>query len=652
MADEAAPSAAATPGPTSLLFDAFELRLDSGELFAHGVPVKLQPRPAKVLEILARHAGQVVSREEVGRQVWGEDTFVELEESLNFAILQIRRALGDSASAPRFVETVPRRGYRFLAPVESVAYRGEPVELGAAPAPPSATEPAEPPPGVARRPAGLARLAAMLVLALSAMGHRPPSLGPLGSGEPIRLAVLPFESLGTVEVAEAGQPVAGEALAEGLTEEVIAELVRLAPDRLSVIGSTSAMAYKGSEKTPRQIGRELAVGHLLLGSVRQQGEAVRIATQLVRAADGTLVWAEHFEGELGSSLARQTAVGAAGALGVAVDRTPPKPPGVPPAAYEAYLDALHLARQRPTGLARAREALASAVTLAPGFAAAHAALAEIQVPVASEALARRAVELDPDLALGHRALAQARLYLFDWEEAGREFELALRLDPGAAETHHQYAEYLASLGRFDEAIATAERAWSLDPLSEPIGSDLAWYYYIARRDDEAVHQARRTLQLNPDHDWAQHVLLFIAMRRGDDEGGLAAARELVRIKLARGLTAPTPVLSSARDYWDWLQLGIDSAPDRFPTDFIASVALGRGEHDRALAALEQAACRERTGWLLLYLAVEPRYDLLRLDPRFERAMDCVGIPAEARQAGRRAALMAASRRAPAAAPGR
>ncbi len=274
-------SSEAHPPLALLRFGVFELDVRSGELRKAGQLVKIQQQPAKVLALLAGRGGELVTRDEIRRQVWGEETFVDFDQGLNFCIKQIRSALGDQAGTPRFVETLPRRGYRFIAPVERVA---PPPPVDEKPTVAAPVVESAPPPR-RRRLGAAAGIAAALALglyaahALTAQGH--------AASERIGIAVLPFDNL-------SGDP-QQDVVCDALADELITQLGRRRPERLAVIARTSSMAYKGSKKTVSEVGRELAIDYVVEGGVRRANGRVRVTAQLVRASDQTEVWAEGYE---------------------------------------------------------------------------------------------------------------------------------------------------------------------------------------------------------------------------------------------------------------------------------------------------------------------------------------------------------------------
>lgn len=614
--------------PSRLFFDDFELRLDSGELLRNGSPVTtLQPQPARVLGLLAGRSGEVVSREEIRQLIWGE-SFVDFDASLNFCVKQIRRALGDSATSPRYLETLPRRGYRFLRPVrmeEGTNGNGIPV-------------PAEPPPPQAQRRwpllTGLSVTAMALLLLVFLIASRFPPFS-----QKARLAVLPLTCRDTDP---ADRQVCG-----GVTEALTAELTRELPHEVEVIAPTSLLAYQGSRKSAREIGEELGATYLLTGDVDASGGHFRIGARLT-TVDGKALW--HQEGPA-TELAEAPLVygeivhGLAGALRL------PLPAVTAPAAkprkeaYEAYLRGIYLVRQR--NFDAAVTSLQEATLLDDRFARAYAELARARVwqgrppredGPASLAAARKALELDPQLAAGHLALGEV-LFMdrLDWRRAGAEYRRAVALAPGDAETHYALATYLTALGRYDEAIAAIERARELDPASMAVASDYAWFLYIARRYDDAIRQARDTLKLldmtqgslpavaQYGRSWAYWVLVHGSLKKGDEQTAVDTIRERMR---ETGEGAAAERLRSLSEILDYrVQLVARKAPDN---DYaLAAVNATAGRTGEALGYLERLCRNNGEGVMLNFVPVEPVFDLLHGDPRFARIVDCTGLPQDA-----------------------
>ncbi|HKI00490.1 MAG TPA: winged helix-turn-helix domain-containing protein [Thermoanaerobaculia bacterium] len=604
-------------GPSRLLFDDFELRLDSGELFDAGSPVKLQPQPAKVLEIIASRPGEVVSREEIRQLVWGE-SFLDFDASLNFCVKEIRRALGDSATSPRFIETVPRRGYRFLRPVRTEA--GGPALPLPVPRPWS-------------RRGAISVTAGLLILLTFVIGSR---LRP-ASPDP-RLAVLPMDCRG-------GNP-ADRQVCGGITEALTAELSRQLPHGLDVLAPLSARAY-GREA--REIGRGVKATYVLSGDAEPSRQGLHLAARLARTEDGKELWRESFDVDLEDAplVYERIADGVARAL-----RLPPRArrperrpkPSVP--AYEAYLRGLYLLGNERYEEAKAK--LQDAVLLDPDFAPgyAHLALTRLQTSSvvapdieATEAVARRALALDPNLAEAHVALGILLFqYRVDWEGAGRELRKALALNPGSADAHHEYSLYLSALGRHAEGIASAGRARELNPASMRIGSNYAWYFYMDHRYEEAIRQARSILELYPLSEstvpreagmgryMCQNTILLSAWKLGDRETALGAAREISRILGSPWAESP---VGDVDEFWRQREQRIQDLLRKGPVDTYSQAknAMLIGQRERALDLLTRQC--DSPGIRLPFAAIEPLFDDLHGDPRWPQVLDCLRLPADA-----------------------
>ena len=432
-------------------FDHFSLDLRAGELYKDGLKVKLQDQPLRILQLLLDRPGDIVSREELRNGLWAAETFVDFEGGLNTAVNKLRAALGDTAENPRFVETVGRRGYRFIAPVE----RPSAVESG----PPSLRRTARRGWRRAAAVAGLAIAAAIGVVAWRARAKDEATRASLRS-----LAVLPLADLsGGAE----------SHLADGMTDALITELAKIRA--LKVISQTSAMRYKGTQKALPEIARELGVNAIVEGSVLRSGERVRVTAKLIRAGSDEHLWAQDYERSLGDLLSLQREVARAVAAEVRLHLTPDEKAllanarPVAPEARDAYLKGLHNCHQA-INQAKVEDALVffeksiafyqEAIRRAPGDAQAHAGLAEVYHWKAStygfselfpraKSEAEQAIRLDGTLAKAHASLAYALLNMdWDWEGAEREYKRTLELDPAAG--HHGYALLLAQAGRFPE----------------------------------------------------------------------------------------------------------------------------------------------------------------------------------------------------------
>ena len=461
-----------------LCFGVFELDLRAGELRKRGLRVRLQQQPFQVLAMLLEHAGQVVSREELQKKLWPADTFVDFDHGLNKAINKIREALGDSAESPRFVETVARRGYRFLADVRVAdAAPVRSPELAPQPHPAADARDRQDPAGTLAMlthllPPRAWKISTFVLLALLASlaawklhsGNRPSPV--------IRsLAVLPLESLSS----DASQ----DYFADGMTDELISDLGQISA--LRVISRTSVMAYKHTRKSLPQIARELNVDAVVEGTVLRSGDQVRITAQLIEGAADRHVWSQSYQGELRDTLALQNNVARAIADQIRINVNPQEQAAlrnvtvVNPVAYESYLKGRYFWNKRTAdGLKVALAYFNEAIDEDPKYAQAYSGLADTYallgdwqyaVMTPKEALPKakaaaiKALELDSALGEAHNSLAFC-LDGFDWDfdSAGKEFRRAIELNPGYATAHHWYAWHLALLRRYDEAIVEMRKA--------------------------------------------------------------------------------------------------------------------------------------------------------------------------------------------------
>ena len=605
-------------------FGSFEVDFRAAELRRSGLRVRLQEQPFRILELLLERPGEIVTREELRQRLWPVDVFVAVDQSLNNAIKKLRAALHDPAENPRFIQTVARHGYRFIAPVDVV--RVEP--------------PAVPP----RRSWASAWIAVLclsgLALAAYIAVHRPRLVV---SADRIALAVLPLKNL-------SGDP-SQEYFSDGLTEEMITQLSTVNPRGLGVLARTSTMRYKDTQKGADEISHELHVDFLVEGSVRRENQRVRISAQLVRASDQIHVWAKSYERDLREILLLQREVAQDIAHEINVSVSPSASTrrstvaALNPDAYEGYIKGRYFWNKRTKeDLQKAIEYFQSAIQAEPTYAAAYDGLADSWIalgwygyvspkeafPQADEA-ARKALALDDSLAAAHTSLAMVRFnYDWDWSRAERGFQRAIELDSDYPNAHHWYADYLSAIGRHDQAITESERARRLDPLSPIINAWLGWRHHFARQYDAAVEQYRRTLELDPNFAPTHLVLGQSYEQQGRASEALAELQQAEH--LARGgplyVAALAHALAGAGRRVDaereLHRLGELSVRQYVSPVQIAIVHAGLGHAQEAIESLENGIDGRSAG--MVWIKDDPRFDPLRSDSRFQDIVTRLRFP--------------------------
>jgi TolB-like protein/DNA-binding winged helix-turn-helix (wHTH) protein/Tfp pilus assembly protein PilF len=618
-----------------LRFGAFELDLQAGQLWKHGLRARLQEQPFRVLVMLLERHGEVVTREELQKKLWPADTFVDFDHGLNKAINKIREALGDSAASPRFVETVSRRGYRFVADVNVAEAPVRDPELANQPQPGAEAREQHAPaskPLILKHHLSTAWKVSVLVLLLASLGVWKLYFSN-GPSPVIRsLAVLPLESLSN----DASQ----DYFADGMTDQLITDLGQISA--LRVISRTSVMTYKHARKPLPQIARELKVDAVVEGTVLRSGDQVRITAQLIEAATDKHLWAQSYEGEMRNALSLQNSVAKAIADQIQINLNPQEQAAlkevtvVDPEAYESYLKGRYFWNKRTAdGLSKAIDYFNEAIKRNPDYAQAYAGLADSyalagdwkygliapkEASPKAKAAAAKALALDGSLGEAHISLAFC-LENFDWdgESAGKEFMRGIELSPRYAIGHEWYGWHLAALGRHDEAIAEVEKAASLDPLSPSIGADLAEELLVAHRFDDAIAQIRMTITLDPFFGPAHYVLGQAFVQKHNYTDGIAELQKA--IELSPGSTAFTANLAYAyavSGMRDEAAKKLNDMKNRSPQAFsnapeIAMVYVGLNQKDQAMAWLKKGFAERFSPWVLM----RPCFDPLRSDPDFE-----------------------------------
>lgn len=628
-------------------FENFELDRGAFELRRSGRAIRLERIPLELLFLLAERRGMLVGREEILESIWGKEVFVDADNSINTAVRKIRQALKDNPEEPRFVQTVPGKGYRFAATIEPEA----PVEAEAAHATPREAEAKTGSSGETKSKRLWLVWVGIALLSTTAVFWyvQRPNRGNQPASEKVMLVVLPFVNL-------SGDP-QQEYLADGMTEEMIARLGELDPEHLGVIARTSSMQYKHAQKGASQIARELGVNYLLEGSVRRDGNRVRVTAQLIQAKDETHLWAGDFDRELKDVLRLQSDVALAISNKIALSLKGPvqerlaEAPTLNPEAHEAYLQGLHDSdlRTRP-GMLRAIDDFQRATVLDPNYAAAYAGLARVyslatvpgglpvqeSMPKAREA-ALRAIALDDSLAEGHTLLGFVKAhYDYDWAGAEREYRRALELNPNDAYAHLFYSNsYLSPLGRHEEAIAEMGKAISFDPFSPPIQSFLGRTYLWARQYDKALAQFNKCAEMFPgfaiDHERLAHLYTYTGkfeeaiseetkarLLAGEDPKSVLKKEDALR----RALKKEGP-----KGYWkqvtEYSRMP-ENPPEAYRGPYGMAILYARlGENEKALQALEEAL--NQRALEMTEIGVEPALDPLRGQERFQNLLQRVGL---------------------------
>jgi TolB-like protein/tetratricopeptide (TPR) repeat protein len=583
----------------TLRFGSFELDVRSRELRSGAGTVRLQEQPFEILCMMLERPGAVVTRDELRRRLWPDGTFVDFEHSLNAAVKRLRAALGDDADHPKFVETLPRRGYRFIGAMD-----GEGADKA-------------------------------------------------GEGVP-RLAVLPFSNL-----SEEGSQ---EYFTDGLTEEMISQLGQRCRGRMGVIARWSSMVFKGSTQRSREIGQALRAHYLLEGSVRREGDRVRVTASLVETASETHLWSETYERHLTDCLQVQSDIAARIAESLTLELVPDEAPAparsgaTSASAYQEYLkgryhwnhwstrsvDSLGV-RADDEGLEQALSSFNEALRIDPSFASAYASLARVHIAravhyralprralEAARAAAKRGLELQPELFEAHLALAEVRRMLeWDWRGAETAYVQAIALNPSQENAHRAYGAMLMALSRSAEAIRESDRACELDPLCLTVNTNTAWVRYMAGDYEAALERCRRTAELDPQYLPARRMMGAIFLQAGKIRDAIevleAAHAEAKQDPILAATFAYAKAVSGDRAGASAILESIHRLDRRryLPPYHLALVHIGLGDADRAFAALEQATVDADPA--LGYLKVDPRIAPIRSDARYARLVDLLGL---------------------------
>jgi TolB-like protein/Flp pilus assembly protein TadD len=576
--------------PRLICIGEYKLDTRAGELRKGGATLLLHGQPLQILLLLLEQPGEVVTREELRTALWSSHTFVDFQDSLNHAVGRLREALGDSAENPRFIETVARRGYRFIGALDEIEQGPQDQK--------TATK---------------------------------------------TVAVLPLENL-------TGDPAEGY-FVDGMTDELIGTLAKIGS--LQVVSRSSVMTYKGASKTLPQIARELNADALVEGTVARSGNRVRISARLVDAETDRHLWAETYEGELRDILALQSGIARAIAAAVEVKLTPPQEaalataPTVNPAANEAYLKGRYCWRKTTAnGLSTAIKYFRQAVDKEPRYALADSGLADAYASIGlwgfgphspqkamqkAKQAAVRALQISDQLAEAHTALARVSFY-HDWDFSGaeREYQRAIELNQNYPAAHAGYSMYLILMGRVEESLTEMQRAYALDPSSLLLNATGGERLYLARQYEAALEQLRKALEMEPNF-FLTHIFLGLAC-----EQVRKCEEAIAEFENALSLSGESPIAVAtlahayaiagrkrqAQNVLGDLENSLKNG--RVPTYHMAAIYAALGDNDKAFDWLEKAY-EERSLWMV-HLKVAPKLDPLRSDPRFHDLLRRMNFP--------------------------
>jgi len=657
--------------------EGYELDLRPRRLRRGSHVLKLERIPFDILLLLLEHRDEIVTRDQIVSRVWGQDVFLDTDNSIRGAIRKLRQVLKDDAETPRFIQTVTGQGYRFIALVITPQASSAASEPVASVIPASdrdfvseldgwlqarrlrLVEPDQDRIAEKTTDAGTAHrqgnrkayrwlFVAVALLSVACLlsflvvwGWRRASNPPTHSQGKIVLAVLPFENL--------SRDPEQEFFSEGLTEEMITQVGKLNRDRLTVVARSSVAKYKGTDLTAKEIGKELNADYLVQGSVRRSSDRVRITVQLIQAQNQTDLWTESYDREVKDLLAVQDSVvqGIASQIHIALTKEQKtrlaNPQLTRPEAYEAYLKGRYYWNKRTAdGLQKAEHYFQQAIDSDPTYAAAYSGLADCNSGLAwhgfkspadalpkAYAAARKAVEIDPQSAEAHASLGLALSHGWDWAGAEVEFRRALELDPQYANAHHWYGDYLSIKRRHDEALAEASRALALDPLNLMIGTWVALRYYQAHDYSRAIEQARYSVELDSNFG-AAHLLLG----EGYVQAGLHS-ESVSELKRAASLSGDSPLytaqvavaLAAAGRKREALRIAHELetiSRKRYVSPYgLAQIYAAMNSNEDTFKWL-QAAYDDRSVWMG-YLAVDPIFDRYRSDHRFQELLGRIGL---------------------------
>jgi TolB-like protein/DNA-binding winged helix-turn-helix (wHTH) protein/Tfp pilus assembly protein PilF len=630
---------------TVVPFGPFEADLQAQELKKAGVRLRLPGQSFQILAMLLQRPGQLVSREELQRALWPSDTFVDFEKGINAAINRLREALGDSADSARYVETLPRRGYRFVGTIEQPRFVPNALQVtaddGSSAVPLSLVEAADWRRSLRSTFYVAAGTLALVVIFVGADvgGYRARLFGHAAVPRIESLAVLPLANL-------SGDP-EQDYFADGMTETLIANLAQV--KALHVISRTSAMHYKGTNETLPQIARELNVDAIIEGTVQRSGNRVQVTAQLIHGQTDVHLWAKTYERDSQDVLVMQSELAQAIVSEIQVRLTPQERQHlasartISPDAYNAYLlGNYHSSKRNPAAITKAIEYFQEAIRIDPNYAQAYAGLANafferevwggLGIGKAADRIrgaTLKALELDGELAEGHALLGRIHFQSdWDWQSTEAEYKRAIELNPNLASSYVGYAYFLQAMRRHQEALAAAHRAVELDPLSAPNICDEGRILYRARQYQNAVARYQRALELDPGYLPAlariadayeqlgnyDEALIYVEKFQQAVSDRSVGLRPLARIYASMGKRREASAALRTIEKNDTLggnEYGL------------AVIYSALGDRDRAIAELEKGV---QARSLMPFVFVDPQLDSLRSDPRFQQLLRRANLP--------------------------
>jgi TolB-like protein/DNA-binding winged helix-turn-helix (wHTH) protein/Tfp pilus assembly protein PilF len=611
--------------PVLVCFGVYEIDLRSGELRKAGLRIKVQELPLKILTALLERPGEVITREDLRKRIWPDETSGDFDHAVNVAIGKLRVALGDSSDRPHVIETVPRRGYRFIAPVKPIEKTGGKRDVPESIAPPRSGSGSP-----VRRDW---RFLALLVVALLVifLAYRGISRRYSSRNNFHSLAVLPLRNL-------SGDP-DQDYFADGMTDEIITSLAKIRS--LRVTSHTSTIQFKNTQVPIREIGQRLQVEIVLEGAVVRSGDRVRITAQLIEARTDRHLWAEEYNRDLRDVLALQGEVARDVAQKISVTMTPqestqlatPRPVNVE--AFEDYLKGRYYWNKRTgEGMLKASEYFQHAIDKDPNYGLAYSGLADCNSGLAwhgflspaeslpkARAAALKAIAIDPESGEGHASLALALYHQGEWANAESEFRRALELSPAYANTHHWYGDYLSAMGHHQEALAQAKYAFELDPLSPIINMWLGLRYYFMRDYEKAIEQGRKIVDFDPSFASAHLLLGEAYLQKGMHQSAIAELQKAAQLSGGSPLYLSQVGVALAADGRTTEALGIIEQLQKIRKQSyvssygVAQIYAALGDKQQAIKWL-QSAYDERAVWMS-YIKVDPVLDSIRPEPDFQ-----------------------------------